>query len=168
LTGINQPDYIQINDTLRLRKALAIDYKIAVPWYQDWDVYHYSEGKTGDGDIPDEDYVKRMYDYLDKHGENYFIEAFVGNSYIPIGDVTLKPQNPCIAIGVSEYREKGIGRAVMAAVLTRAKEIGIERLHDTMIYEDNLRSRRMFESLGFKRVRQEGNELYYELELKNE
>jgi RimJ/RimL family protein N-acetyltransferase len=165
LEGIVQPNIIQVNDYVRLRKSSADEYHIAVPWYRDYEVYYNSEGVTEAKDIPDEEYVRGMYKCLENAGENYFIEVLEDGVYIPVGDVVLMPKNPCIAIGVERYRSAGIGTKVMAALVERAKSLGIPKLYDTMVYDYNIRSQRMFESLGFKRVRQDGRELFYELDL---
>jgi len=117
LAGIAQPRIISIDATLRLR-AYDGDYRKAVAWYRDPVVYRNSEGITDVSRIPDEDYVRRMYEFLSESGELYFIEVLEAGEFIPIGDVTLKEENPAIAIGVPEYRGVGIGRKVMVSTPT--------------------------------------------------
>jgi RimJ/RimL family protein N-acetyltransferase len=164
LAGIAQPRIISIDATLRLR-AYDGDYRKAVAWYRDPVIYRNSEGITDVSRIPDEDYVRRMYEFLSESGELYFIEVLEAGEFIPIGDVTLKEENPAIAIGVPEYRGVGIGRKVMAAIIARARELGISRFYGTKIYDYNTASQRLFESLGFRCVKVEGDTLIYELEL---
>lgn len=71
------------------------------------------------------------------------------SEFIPIGDVTLKENNPPIEIGISQYRGKGIGKRVMQELVCRAREIGIQKIYNTGCYEDNIASQRMLESAGF-------------------
>lgn len=159
-----QPQIINIDNEVRLR-AYDGSYKQAIPWYQDEFVYYNSEGITDTSKIPDESYVKRMYEYLYNNGELYFIEVFENGEYIPIGDVTIKEQNPPIAIGAAKYRGMGIGTKVMKTIIKRGKEIGITKFHGTTIYDYNIASQRMHESLGYKCVEVRGKERIYELEL---
>lgn len=159
-----QPEIIMIQDDLRLRKYDG-NYKIAVPWYQDKVVYYNSEGITDESKIPDADYVKGMYDYLVKNGECYFIEVLEDQKFVPIGDVTLKEQNPPIVIGAAKYRGIGIGKKVMTAIINRARELGIKKFYGSTVYDYNIVSQKMHESLGYKCVGKEGNEKIYELEL---
>lgn len=159
-----QPIIIEIDEKLRLR-AYDGNYSIAIPWYQDEVVYYNSEGITDTSRIPDEKYVKGMYEFLKNVGELYFIEVLENGEFIPIGDVTLKEENPPIAIGVPKYRGKGIGKKVMKAIIKRAKEVGISKFYGTTIYDYNIASQRMHEELGYKCVEIRGKDRIYELEL---
>ena len=159
-----QPQIIITNNELRLR-AYDGNYKQAIPWYQDEVVYFNSEGITDPSKMPDESYVKRMYEYLNSNGELYFIEVLENEEYNPIGDVTLKEQNPPIAIGVARYRGRGIGKEVMKSIIKRAREIGITKFYGTTIYDYNIASQRMHETLGYKCVEIRGKDRIYELEL---
>jgi GNAT superfamily N-acetyltransferase len=104
-----------------------------------------------------------MYTYLNRVSELYFIEILENGKYRAIGDVAIKVENPPIAIGVAEYRHKGIGKLVMLAILERAKEIGFTQIKRSLVYEHNVVSQKLHESLGFKCVDQIGNELFYDL-----
>ncbi len=77
--------------------------------------------------------------------------------------MTLKEENPPIAIGVAKYRGVGIGRRVMLAIIARARELGIKRFHNTRIYDYNIASRKLVESLGFRCVGVQGEIRIYEL-----
>jgi hypothetical protein len=88
-----------------------------------------------------------MYEYLSKNGELYFIEVLEDGEFIPVGDVPLKEENPSIAIGVPQYRGMGIGKKVMTAIIARARELGIARFYGTKIYDYNIASQKLFESL---------------------
>ncbi len=164
IENIQQPAIIQINDRLRLR-AYQGDYQQAIVWYQDQEVYYNSENITDASKIPDEKYVERMYMYLNRVSELYFIEILENSKYRAIGDVAIKCQNPPIAIGTSEYRGKGIGKLVMLAMIERAKEIGFTQIMGSIVYEHNIVSQKLHESLGFKCVNRIGNELFYDLVL---
>lgn len=155
---------LQIEENLRLR-AYDGDYLQALPWYQDEYVYRNSEGITDSGQIPDENYVRRMYEYLSEHGELYFIEILENEKYVAIGDVTLIEENLPIVIGVAKYRGCGIGKKVMKTILARAKELGVTKIHGSAVYDYNIASQKLHEALGYKCVRVEGNQRIYELEL---
>ena len=51
--------------------------------------------------------LHRMYDYLNVHGELYFIEAKENGEFRPVGDVTFSVQDMPIVIGAAEYRGQG-------------------------------------------------------------
>lgn len=165
LSGISQPEIIQINDNLRL-KAYAGDENVALRWYHDPVVYYNSEGVTDPNKIPDADYIHRMYTYLDGCSELYFIEVLQDGAYVPIGDTAVKAKNPPIVIGEAAYRGKGLGKLVLETVLSRAKAVGIEKITNTIVYEHNTASRHLHERLGYRCVGREGNELIYEIDLK--
>ena len=107
LKEFEQPEIIDINDSLRLRKYDG-HYERFLPGYQNPVVYQNSEGIFDESRIPTLGYVKGMCSYLAKVGELYYIEAKENDTYVPIGDVTVKDENPPIAIWVDAYRGKGI------------------------------------------------------------
>jgi len=106
-----------------------------------------------------------MYDHLFNNGELYFIEVLENDEFIPIGDVTLKEENLPIVIGVAKYRGKGIAKKVMKAILNKAKELGINKIYGSVVYDYNIASQKLHESLGYRCVEVRGNKLIYELEL---
>lgn len=162
LPGIEQPDFLWIEDWLRLRKYNG-DYQVAIKWYQDPVVYYNSEGITNQEKIPDENYVKGMYKYLSEAGECYFIEVIENGSFVPIGDITLKEENLPIVIGEGRYRGIGLGKKVMGAILRRAREVGIPKIRGSIVYTYNVASQKLHESLGFRIVEIRENEIEYEL-----
>ena len=164
LKEFEQPEIIDINDSLRLRKYDG-HYELFLPGYRDPVVYQNSEGIFDEGRIPDLDYVKRMCTYLAKVGELYYIEAKENGTYVPIGDVTVKEENPPIAIWREAYRGKGIGRLVMEAVIGRLKELGSAQITGSTVYQWNTASQRLHERLGFRRVSEDEKEIVYEREL---
>lgn len=159
-----QPEIIDINDSLRLRKYDG-HYELFLPGYQNPVVYQNSEGIFDKSRIPDLDYVKGMCTYLAKVGELYYIEAKENDTYIPIGDVTVKDENPPIAIWLDQYRNHGIGRLVMNTVVSRLRQLGFKKIVGSTVYTWNKTSQRLHENLGFIKVSEKDNELIYELEL---
>ena len=159
-----QPEIIDISDTLRLRKYDG-HYELFLLGYQNPVVYQNSEGIFDESRIPNLDYVKGMCIYLAKVGELYYIEAKENGTYIPIGDVTIKDENPPIAIWVDAYRGKGIGKLVMKAVIDRLKTLGFERITGSTVYQWNTASQKLHEALGFRRVSEDEKEITYEREL---
>ena len=155
---------IPVTDDLRLRSYDG-HYEIFLPAYQDPFIYQNSEGIFDDSRRPDLDYVKGMCDYLSMNGDLYYIEAKEGDQYIPIGDVTIKSENPPIAIWKDFYRGKGIGKKVMRVVIEQLKEKGETRITRSCIYKWNHPSKRMHDSLGFHLVEETEDEWIMELNL---
>ena len=164
LKEFEQPEIIDINDSLRLRKYDR-HYELFLLGYRDPVVYQNSEGIFDEGRIPDLDYVKRMCTYLAKVGELYYIEAKENGTYVPIGDVTVKEENPPIAIWREAYRGKGIGRLVMEAVIGRLKELGSAKITGSTVYQWNTASQKLHERMGFRKVSEDEKEIVYEREL---
>ena len=164
LQNIEQPEIIRISDTLRLRKYDG-HYEKLLPGYQDPYVYQNSEGIFDDDKKPTLDYVKGMCEYLDKVGELYFIETIENGEFVSIGDVTVKPENPPIAIWQGRYRGAGIGTLVMQTVITRLKALGFSTITGSEVYKWNPVSQRMHEKLGFRRVSENEDSYIYELDL---
>ena len=164
LKEFKQPEIIDISDTLRLRKYDGHS-ELFLPGYQNPVVYQNSEGIFDESKIPNLDYVKRMCTYLAKVGELYYIEAKENGTYIPIGDVTVKDENPPIAIWADAYRGKGIGKLVMQAVMSRLKELGFAMITGSTVYQWNTASQKLHEGLGFRRVSEDEKEITYEREL---
>lgn len=161
LPNITQPEVIEISDTLRLRKFDG-HYELFLPGYQDPFVYQNSEGIFEESRIPDLDYVKGMCTYLSKVGELYYIEVKVEERFVPVGDVTVKEENPPIAIWKENYRGKGIGRLVMQTVIDRLTDLGYHKITESTVYRWNTASQCLHERLGFYRVGEDEKEIRYE------
>jgi RimJ/RimL family protein N-acetyltransferase len=162
--NIVQPDIIEIDENLRLRKTDESENETALPWYQNPMVLYYSEGMTeGNYDL---NVICRMYKFLGTMGELYFIEALEDGAWKPIGDATLSDRNMPIAIGDERYWGKGIGKKVIGKLLDRAREIGMDRIFIPAIYKYNERSRNLFTSFGFVKVAENEKEDSFELRLK--
>lgn len=149
IENIHQPEVININNQLRLRKFDG-KYSFAFDWYQDEDTLKLVDGL--DANRYDFDKLKRMYEYLDNKGELYFIEILDNNKFTPIGDVTFWKEDMPIVIGNKNYRRKGIGKEVVKALIQRAKDLGYQEIKVREIYTYNITSQKLFESMGFKKA----------------
>ena len=114
----------------------------------------------------DMDQLSRMYHYLEKKGEVYFIEILDNGTFRPIGDVTFWQEDMPIVIGEPKYRCKGIGKQVISALIQRGKALGYEYLQIGEIYDWNIASRRCFESLGFREYKKTDKGASFRLEPK--
>lgn len=104
ITGIEQADILEIDKQVRLRRYDG-QHDFAFEWHQDIELVWLVDG---DKERYSHDLLNRMYDYLSKNGECYFIEIFEDNQFIPIGDVTLFADDFAIAIGDKRYWNQGI------------------------------------------------------------
>lgn len=164
IAGILQPEIIPVDDTLQLRKFDG-DYDVALPWYQDRETVWLVDGKE-DPYTPAR--IKGMYDYLNAHGELYWIEYRQEGTFTPIGDVTFWQEDMPIVIGEKALRGKGIGRRVVAALCRRARELGYQKIYVDEIYDFNTGSRRCFESVGFVPYEKTERGARYVLELEKQ
>ena len=141
-----QPKEIVIDSTLSLVKYYS-NYKRTFSWYQDLQVCKQVDNR----DHPyDRKLLSRMYRYLEKTGECYYIKfRDHGRSHL-IGDITL--YNGEIAIVICrEYQNRHLGRKAVAAIINRARQFGWTKV-DAEIYSFNQQSRRMFLSVGFQQI----------------
>ena len=164
LATVPQPEIIPIREDLRLRKYDG-NYALLLPGYQDPYVCRNSEGIFDDAKKPDLAYVKGMCEYLDAHGELYYIETLENGAFLPIGDVTVKAENPPIAIWFERFRGRGIGTAVMKAMIDRLRMLGFSKITGSTVYRWNDVSLRMHLSLGFSVISSNKEEHTLELEL---
>ena len=71
IKGVEQPELIQIDESLRLRKFDGV-YDFALEWYQDLDLVWMVDGDR----VPyTPELLTRMYTWLNNEGELYYIEA---------------------------------------------------------------------------------------------
>ncbi|HFI0344153.1 TPA: GNAT family N-acetyltransferase [Streptococcus suis] len=148
IDGVEQPKLLEINKYLRLRKYDGY-HDFALIWHQDLELVWLVDG---DKEPYSHDLLNRMYDYLSKNGECYFIEILENGQFLPIGDVTLFKDDFAIAIGDRRYWKKGIGTKVLHRMIERAREVGLEEILVEEIYDWNLGSRKLFEKCGFEVV----------------
>lgn len=135
-----------MNDALRLKKFEAIPEE-AWGWYQDVELVYLVDGVKRPYS---RETLENMYGYLNKHGELYIIEALENDAFKPIGDVSFWQEDMPIVIGDPNYRGRGLGRKIVAALVARGRELGWEALHVDQIYHYNGASRKCFESQGFE------------------
>lgn len=145
IEGFVQPDFIAIDETLRLRKYDGV-HDFAFDWYQDPDTVLMVDGVKS---TYSRERLDKMYAYLNNIGELYFIEVAENGVFSPIGDVTFWQDDIPIVIGPPAYRGKGIGRRVVIALIARARSLGFTECHVGEIYHWNSPSRSLFTSMGF-------------------
>ena len=146
--GIEQPELLSIGADLRLRKYDGRP-EVGFSWYQDPETVRLVDGRAEPYSM---ERLRRMYDYLNSHGELYWIEIREGERWHPVGDVTFWPEDMPIVIGDRSCRGRHLGRRVVAALVARGRSLGFETLEIQEIYEENLASRRCFEAEGFRAV----------------
>ena len=145
----NNEQTILQDGELRLRPArLPDDVQLAEAWYSDPEVMRFSENdENGSYGLA---MIEKMYECLAGQGELYIIELREEGAWVPIGDVTLAEDTIPIVIGVAAYRSKGYGARVIKLLVDRAQSLGWQEMRVKSVYTFNLRSRRLFESLGFE------------------
>jgi len=146
IEDIPQPEQLAVTDRLRLRKYDGV-HAFALPWYLDPETVWLVDG---DREVYTPDLLNRMYAHQNAHGELYFIEALENGSWKPIGDVCLSMDDLAIVIGEKSWRAGGVGKAVVAVLIERARALGWERVRVGDVYDFNAGSRRLFLSLGFR------------------
>ncbi len=117
------------------------NYDVALEWYQDLALCRQVDNRDTAYDLP---LLKRMYDYLNTHGDLYYIQY--RNSLC--GDVCLQPSGEVNIVIAKPFQNRHIGRRVIGELITLAKEKGIPELH-AEIYSFNAQSQHMFQSVGF-------------------
>ena len=160
ISQIGQPEFLEIDETLRLRRFDG-KYSFALEWYQDSELVWLVDGVRA---AYDRDKLSRMYRYLDQHGELYFIELLVKGDFVPVGDVCLWPEDLPITIS-RPYWKQGIGKRTVIRLIQRARELGWIQMKVNMIYHYNTASRALFESVGFRiyESNEKGNRFYLDL-----
>ncbi|NEW62157.1 GNAT family N-acetyltransferase [Granulicatella sp. zg-ZJ] len=147
IKDVVQPNIIQIDDVLRLRKFDG-NFDFALEWYQDEETVWYVDG---DRELYSKELLEKMYMYWNSVSEVYFIEVYTNGTYQPIGDVSFHQEDMPIVIGNKSYRGKGIGKKVIQTLIERAKTLGYDKLYIEEIYDFNVASQALYMSLGFKK-----------------
>ena len=101
IEGVEQPAYMEINETLRLRRYDGTA-DFALPWYQDEALVYLVDG---DRKPYSRETLYAMYSYLNARGEMYFIEALENCAWAPIGDVAFSREDMPIVIGEPAYEK---------------------------------------------------------------
>ena len=102
IKGIEQPEYIEIDKEIRLRKFNG-KYDFAFEWYQDTDTLWMLDGDKEPYTL---ELLDKMYTWWSQVGEVYFIEVLEDEIYKSIGDVSFKQDDMPILIGDKNYRKK--------------------------------------------------------------
>ena len=97
--------------------------------------------------VYDLDLLKRMYKYLNKHGDLFYIKY----KNRLCGDVCLQPSGEVNIVIAKPFQNKHIGRRVIKEIIQLAKEKQIPELH-AEIYTFNTQSQKKFQSIGFAKV----------------
>lgn len=121
--------------------------EVSLVWYQDLDVCKQVDNIDHPYDI---ELLHRMYDYLNSHGDCYYIEY----NGVLVGDITLRDSAEISIVICKEYQNKHIGRRCIKNVLELAKEKGYKTVKAN-IYSFNTQSQKAFESLGFYKTENE-------------
>ena len=129
-------------------------YDTALAWYQDAQLCKQVDNRDSVYDLP---LLKRMYHYLDTHGELFYIE-YRG---VLCGDVSLRTTGELAIVICKEYQNKHIGRKVIEKMLEMARERDLAECF-AHIYSFNTQSQKMFESIGF--VPQDEERYIYKLQ----
>ena len=116
-------------------------YDTALAWYQDAQLCKQVDNRDSVYNLP---LLKRMYPYLDTHGELFYIE-YRG---VLCGDVSLRTTGELAIVICKEYQNKHIGRKVIEKMLELARKRGLAECF-AHIYSFNTQSQKMFESIGF-------------------
>ena len=153
--GQDRPGLIQVTPEVRLQRfdpLRMFDGRLQalLPCYQDHETLRMVDGPNAEPyDLAK---LNAMFQYMSEHGELYLIERLTADGrWILIGDACL--QTAAIPIVLApEHRGHGIGRSVIEALIERARELGWSAVEVSEIYDDNVASRRLFESLGFVAV----------------
>ena len=123
------------------------NYKTTLAWYQDLNLCKQVDNRDT---VYDLDLLKRMYKYLNRHGDLFYIKY----KNRLCGDVCLQASGEVNIVIASPFQNKRIGRRVVREIIQLAKEKQIPELR-AEIYTFNAQSQRMFQSVGFKKIDEE-------------
>lgn len=158
---IREPDILRIDDSLCLRRFDGICPE-AYSWYQAPETVWLVDGVR---EPYDREKLSRMYTFLDRHYELYYIELDDGGGFFPIGDVAFGENDLPIVIGDPAFRGRGIGKKVVRRLIERGRELGYRTLRVREIYDYNKASRALFEGCGFREYKKTDNGAGFELVL---
>lgn len=135
--------YRIVDNEIKLVKYYP-NYQTTLKWYQDKELCKQVDNRD---EVYDLALLKAMYNYLKKHGDLYYIKY----KNRLCGDVCLQPSGEVNIVISKEFQNKHIGRRVINEIICLAKEKGIKELN-VEIYSFNTQSKKMFVSIGFKRI----------------
>ena len=120
------------------------NYKTTLAWYQDLDLCKQVDNRDTAYDL---ELLKRMYSYLNKHGDLFYIKY----KNRLCGDVCLQPSGEVNIVIAKPFQNKHIGRRVVNEIIQLAREKNMHELQ-AVIYIFNTQSQKMFQSVGFKKI----------------
>lgn len=123
------------------------NYKTTLAWYQDLDLCRQVDNRDT---VYDLDLLKRMYKYLNRHGDLFYIKY----KNRLCGDVCLQPGGEVNIVIAKPFQNKHIGRRVINGIIQLAKAKHISELY-AEIYSFNTQSQKMFQSVGFTKMSDE-------------
>ena len=123
------------------------NYKTTLAWYQDLDLCKQVDNRDTAYDL---ELLKRMYNYLNKHGDLFYIKY----KNRLCGDVCLQPSGEVNIVIAKPFQNKHIGRRVVNEIIQLAREKNMHELQ-AEIYIFNTHSQKMFQSVGFKKIEDE-------------
>jgi RimJ/RimL family protein N-acetyltransferase len=138
--------------SLIIRNATIEDSEVLTKWWNDGNVMAHAGFPNGLG-ITSEEIVESLKRDSDIRGRRLIIE----NDSIPIGEMSYYNKGDNIAeIGIKicdfSKQEKGFGKIVLSLFITELFSMGYEKIIlDTNL--NNTRAQRVYEQLGFKKVR---------------
>ena len=120
------------------------NYKTTLAWYKDLDLCKQVDNRDTAYDL---ELLKRMYSYLNKHGDLFYIKY----KNRLCGDVCLQPSGEVNIVIAKPFQNKHIGRRVVNEIIQLAREKNMHELQ-AEIYIFNTQSQKMFQSVGFKKI----------------
>lgn len=139
----------RVSKTIRLVPYESYD-KAVFEWYSNSELQWMVQGHTRLYTVNE---IISMYDYQQKHGELYYIKYEVGDNLILVGDVWLSRSDFSIVIS-PKFQGQGIGKQVVGFLLNYVRHKGWDKLVVGEVYRWNESSNHLFQSLGFKRVKE--------------
>lgn len=137
-----------ISDDLYIAKYFPA-HKISLNWYLDKETVKMVDNSDT---VYDLDQLKKMYDYLDKSGDLFYI---VYKNKL-IGDCAIFDDKMVAIVIDKEYRGKGLASKVLECLMSYARNKDYKYLN-AEIYEFNRISKNLFAKYGFKNI---GDNIY--------
>lgn len=148
----DHPDLIGVSEDVRLRRfdpgsADEGLLQSLLPIYRDAETVRLLDGPQAEP--YDLARLVAMYTAMSERGELYLVEALSSTGgWLPIGDAGLQQQALPMVLA-PDYRGRGIGRAILQALIERARRLGWRQVRVSDIYHDNEAAKRRYTSVGF-------------------
>ncbi len=116
----------------------------------------------------DDDFNNIKSIYLDNNGEFYIAE--IDDKVIGMGALRKVDKTTAEIKRMrvnKKFQGQGIGSKILEKLINRAKELGYHKLVlDTSVKQ--IPAQKLYEKFGFKKYKQEGNTIYYKLDINKE